>query len=155
ATRTGTISPFGDIDRFTVTLTAGEPYYLVATDTGGTAFSPDIALYRPDGTLVTYTSGGSVAVISGTAPVSGTYYLLIRDDGYYYTGNYSITLTKVLGPQAPDPSGDEGELTSGTTFNGSISPLGDIDRFTITLTAGQSYRLVATDTGGTSFSPEV
>src|ERR1051325_4279926 len=155
ATRLGTNSPLGDIDRYTVTLTAGEPYTLVATDTGGGSFSPYISLYRPDGTLVASDSAPSVAVISGTAPVSGTYYLFIRDSAYFYTGGYSVTLTKVLGPQAPDPSGDDGEVTSGATRLGTNSPLGDIDRYTVTLTAGEPYTLVATDTGGGSFSPYI
>jgi hypothetical protein len=91
ATRNGTISPLGDIDRFTVTLTEGEPYYLVATDTGPSDFEPRIELYRPDGTLVGSDYGSSAAELSGTAPVSGTYYVLIRDQWFSYTGTYSIT----------------------------------------------------------------
>jgi hypothetical protein len=39
-------------------------------------------------------SAPSVAVISGTAPVSGTYYLFIRDSAYFYTGTYSIVRTQ-------------------------------------------------------------
>src|SRR5437867_829394 len=96
--------------------------------------------------------GSDLAVISGNAPVTGTYSLIIHDYDYNWTGNYSLTLTKVLGTQAPDA--DSGELASGAIRQGTISPFGDIDRYTINLTAGEPYYLVATDTGGTAnFEP--
>ena len=141
ATRSGTISPIGDIDIYTIQLNAGEPYWVVAT---GTGIGPDIALYHSDGTFYKETTGNP-AVISGTAPMTDTYYVLIHDQYWGSTGNYSITLTKVLGPQAPDT--DSGQLTSGATRSGTISPIGDIDIYTIQLNAGEPYWVVATGTG--------
>src|SRR5205823_2076548 len=99
ATRTGTISPWGDIDRYTVNLTAGEPYYIVARDPNGVAnFGPVIELYRPNGQLEKSDGccDGDLAVISGTASTTGTFILLVRDAGFNWTGGYDLTLTKVL-----------------------------------------------------------
>jgi len=148
ATRQGSVEPWGDIDRYEINLTQGEPYFLVVRDSAGVnEFEPAVRLYRSNGTLVdsANTSGFSdwMGVISGTAPVSGTYYVLIHDYGFNWTGKYDVTLTKVLGPQAPDP--DSGVLTSGATRQGSIDPWGDIDRYEINLTQGESYSVVATN----------
>ena len=93
ATHIGTIT-LGDIDRYTVNLTTGNPYNLVVTDTSGGNLYPYIALYRPDGTLFASTSGPTTAVLTNTAPVSGTFYVVIRDASFYYTGSYSLLLTK-------------------------------------------------------------
>ena len=98
----------GELDLYTIKLNAGEPFWLVATTSGG--ITPDISLYYSDGTFYTGATGNPT-VISGTAPTTDTYYVLIRDWWWSDTGNYSITLTKVLGPPWPDPDG--GELTSG------------------------------------------
>ena len=89
------------MDRYELSLTAGEWFYLVATDTGGTDnFEPFIELYRPDGTRVATAGGFSsdLADIYTTAPVTGTYSLLVHDYNLNWTGNYSVTLTKPLGP---------------------------------------------------------
>lgn len=158
ATVNGTIRPLGDIDLYTLNLTNGEPYYLVLTVTEADSiyFDPIIYLFGPNGGSVTYSVADShgVAVIAGRASGTGTFYLTVRDNSYNYTGAYSLTLTKVLGPQAPDPSGDEGQLTSGTTLNGAISPIGDVDRYTMEMTAGDNFYLVATTTNGASgFDP--
>src|SRR5437879_2793777 len=92
------MSPLGKSRRYTINLTAGEPYYLVTTDTRGTANGePYIDVYRSDVSLLTTAGnyGSDLAVISGNAPVTGTYSLIIHDYDYNWTGNYSLTLTKV------------------------------------------------------------
>src|SRR5205823_2604343 len=97
-----------------------------------------------------------LAVINGTASTTGTFILLVHDAGFNWTGGYDLTLTKVLGPQAPDPSGDEGAVTSGATRTGTISPWGDIDRYTVNLTAGEAYYIVARDPNGVAnFGPVI
>src|SRR5439155_25693639 len=80
-----------------------------------------MGLYRPDGTLLDYTSGANYAVLTGRAPVTGTYYVLVHDDNYDATGNYSITLT-LLPRIVAQPVSQT--VTQGTTVTFSVAVTG-------------------------------
>src|SRR5207245_163769 len=89
ATHAGSISPLGDIDRFEINLIAGEPFILVATDPGNTTgFDPTINLYRSSGAPVASASDQPVAVISGIAPATDNYYVLVSDFDLHQIGSY-------------------------------------------------------------------
>jgi len=98
----GTIQT-GDVDVYTVTATAGDHLTVSVgevTDTNG-AFGPWIRLWAPNGASLGDVAGASAAVINNvTAPVSGTYLVLVAsfNTGFNGTGTYNVTVTGATGP---------------------------------------------------------
>jgi hypothetical protein len=124
--------------------------------TGGTAFSPRIRIYDPNGALVDSDAqvGGynnSEAAVDVTTESSGTYTVVI--DSYYLngTGNYQLQILRVPGAFTI-PQGDEGGgLTKDGTDSGSIT-IGDLDVWTFEANQGDVITLSMKElTGG--FSP--
>src|SRR5437899_3281258 len=64
-------------------------------------------------------------------------------------------MKKVLRPQAADPKGDEGELTSGATRTGTICSCGEMDRYWLSVRGSEVCSLVVTDAGNSSFYPRI
>jgi hypothetical protein len=92
----GTIA-LGDLDIWTFTATAGQSISLSITEVGtNSAFVPWIRLRGPSGALVSggNQSGDVTAQINVTAPVTGTYTVVVasNDAGNDASGDYSLTL---------------------------------------------------------------
>lgn len=86
-----TLTPLGDLDLFTFSLTATKQITVQVTPSG---IQPCIELFK--GTLATPVSGGSTCS-NGTAQLNlslgpETYFVLISDKGTNNTGNYSVLL---------------------------------------------------------------
>jgi hypothetical protein len=79
-THAGFISA-GDLDMWSFNLCAGDAFDLQITELpGGTSFEPALRLYAPNGALTLSTNGTNAAQISGTAPSTGRYALLLADN---------------------------------------------------------------------------
>jgi uncharacterized repeat protein (TIGR01451 family) len=95
----------GDLDQWKFTAIPGAQLNVTVGETGGdSVFYPQVALYGPNGALVTYDSGAVVASITRTLTSAGVYTLIVTtiDGGYDATGSYQITATGIGDPN-PTP----------------------------------------------------
>ena len=89
----------GDLDVWTINAVAGQHISVQITETSETDdFRPWIRLWAPNGASLGSQAGPTSAQItSATAPVTGTYLVLVGsfDSGFDGTGTYSLTATVV------------------------------------------------------------
>lgn len=138
ANHAGSISSPGEIDEWTFSADLGDSILLsvgeilpAGPDPG---FRPWLRLRRPDGVEIGSVAGGLAARISITAPLSGTYTVLLRDQPFGSNpgdrlGDYLLHF--IIVPGTPTvPSGDHGgTLQSGANQDGSIHRA-DLDPWT-------------------------
>ncbi|MEM9662202.1 MAG: GC-type dockerin domain-anchored protein [Planctomycetota bacterium] len=141
----------GDIDTFTIAANAGDDIRLAIAEAGGSSsFSPAVNIYAPNGDRVTGTwDTFGFDLTAANVPVSGTYTIVVQDNSGTQSGDYAMTVV------VPDNQIDAGNvpLPDGATRSGLID-LGDIDTFTITLSAGQDLTIDVAELGSaSSFSP--
>jgi len=148
------IGTIGDVDLYTFTASVGDSFVITAGDTSGTAFTPLMTVYRPDGTVqATDVAAGGAGVELLSLTVAGTYSVVIADNTDNHIGNYALHFVKSPGPQAVDPADqDGGALTSGQAITASLTA-GDLDAYTFTLAAGGSATVRASELGATAFFP--
>ncbi|WP_395645058.1 FG-GAP-like repeat-containing protein [Terricaulis sp.] len=155
-TRTSAIDTVGDFDFFRMTLQAGFTYTFAMNGGGsGGMTDPSLALYDANGVFITLdddSGPGFNALITFTAPTTGTYYLGANGIPTS-TGNYTLVTAIVGGvDEISNNTSTTAELTiGGPSAASSIDSPGDQDWFRITLTAGQSYAF--TLNGGTLADP--
>jgi RHS repeat-associated protein len=91
-TKNGNITLPGERDGYTFTALAGDVFSVNARRTSG-YLDPELRVYAPDGSRVASAWGYPQATITDTiAPVSGSYVLLLGDDGGEESGAYTVTL---------------------------------------------------------------
>jgi hypothetical protein len=141
---TGAISTPGEVDTWTLEAEMGDRIALSIAEVlaGGadTGFVPWIRLVGPTGTQLGTNWGGLVGQITVTAPLTGTYTVLVasNDGGFDDTGSYQLTLAKIPGTFTV-PVGDEGgPMANGANHTGVIH-IGDLDQWTFQ--AGQGDRI--------------
>jgi hypothetical protein len=138
----------GDLDSYTFAASAGEDFQVRVGDLNGTALTPELFVYNPIGGLVAYTWGNEVAAIADTAPLSGTYTVVIGDRSLSGTGAYELFFTRRPG------ANEGGSLPNGGSIAGVIA-LGDLDSYTFNASWGQGFQLQVADIGGTALTPEL
>ena len=150
------VAEISDLDGWQFNADIGDTFLLGAGDTGGTAFSPWVRVYDPNGDLVVSDFGSGAGVVSSQAVIAGTYTVAISDgsSGGTQTGNYRLHYL-----QAPDSftinADDEGgATTNGAEHPGNIGPA-DIDGYTLAASVGDSIVVHAGDVSGTGFSPYI
>jgi hypothetical protein len=93
ATRTGAIVR-GDLDVWTISVAAGQHITANLSQTSETDdFRPWLQVWAPNGASLGSTAGtDAAALVNATAPVSGTYLVLVAsfDSGFDGTGTYSL-----------------------------------------------------------------
>ena len=126
-------------------------------------YRPQITVYNPNGNQV-----GSSA-LTGFADslrgrdlyragrrFSGTYTVIIQSEGGSTLGTYDLDLVLTPATQAPDSDGDGGPITSGQTKAGTINHFGDLDVYTFSASAGNTFKLSVGDTDATSnYRPQI
>src|SRR6185295_4862587 len=127
--------------------------------TAGSPLTPQIAIYSPDGKLLTYNqnASGTTITINNTLPANGTYYVMVRDLNGTGTavGNYAMTTVSLGTAIAQDSGGDAGPVNSGVTKTANAG-IGDIDVFTISGVAGGSMLATIGETvAGSALTPQV
>lgn len=143
----GTID-VGDLDTFVFNVSQGDTVLMRAVDLSGTNLSPQINVYRPDGSLQTWSWGSIVAGIGFSAPMSGTYTLVVMDYNVGAdSGAYEVHYTRMPG------ANEHGLLVNGGTVSQTID-VGDLDSYTFHANSGDSVHVQMTKTSGTNFVPQ-
>lgn len=165
--RTGTIENPGDVDWFSVTLSAGTLYQIDVTASAtntGTLSDPHLTLLgtTSSGSTVTLASDddggvGNNAQLIYTAASGGTHYIAVDSVDAKATGTYAVSVKQIADDYVASIN-TAGSLTIGGTSTGRLDALGDIDWFRVTLAADGRYRFFvsgADSSGGTLTDPKV
>jgi len=135
----------GDLDPWTFTASQGDYMAIkigeVVLSEIDPLFVPWIRLIGPTGAVVSSAVGNLTATIAATAPLSGTYTLLVTDSAISrepsHAGSYLVTMFRTPGTFVV-PLGDQG----GTLLNGAARAgamySGDLDEWTFFSTSGRS-----------------
>jgi hypothetical protein len=141
ANHAGKIHP-RDLDQWTFTASKDDAISVSIGEVlvGGAdpGFSPWIRLRGPDGATLGSSQGALVAEINGTAPLTGTYTVVVGSFTVPTAiGEYLLTLAQTPGAFVV-PAGDEGgPMTNGVNHPGVIHR-GDLDQWTFTATQGSA-----------------
>jgi hypothetical protein len=136
-------------DRIAVTLLANTTYTFAYRGTVGGIEDPYLAIYGPNGALIAQDDDGGLgrsSLITITTTVGGVYELYATSwytvAGYPLgtdTGGYTINQWTINpAHDAGNSIGTATSLTTGTTYSG-FETAGDIDVYSISLTAGMYY----------------
>jgi hypothetical protein len=135
------ITPLGDLDLYTFTLSTAERVVLQATGAPGVL----------DPCLRVLTGAGGPAVTGGTTCgvtarldltlAAGTYFVEVSDNFNNHSGPYTLLYEPVVASSAA-------VLTADVAVSTSITPLGDLDLYTFTLSTAERVVLQATGAPG-------
>jgi subtilisin-like proprotein convertase family protein len=147
--KSGTMSGIGDLDAYTFTGTIGDRVIIDAVATAGAGFNTVIVLYPPaGGAYATYTTGDRLEF---QLTATGTWTILIEDNGNDTAGNYDFSLLDVTsGPHTSGSDADGSVFVSNTIKNGQFNQGVDLDAYTFAGTAGQRIILTGVAVGGGS-----
>lgn len=143
-THQGAISPVGDADSWTFSATTGDRIIIRVgeiTQTG--SFNPRIRLQNPSAVQIASAQNATAAEIAVTATNTGTFTLIVDDAGGVATGTYRLTLAKSPGDIFVAPGDEGGPLTNGVTYEGNNLPPGDLDVWSFSANAGDSFVIKA------------
>ena len=133
----------GDLDQWTFTAAQGDAISLsigeILDSEIDPGFVPWIRLRGPTGVQLGNDWGNWVAQIDVTAPLSGTYTVVVStaDSGSDATGRYRLTLARTPATFVV-PTGDHGgAMTNGANHEGAIH-IGDLDQWTFTAAQGDA-----------------
>ena len=155
----GTIEVAGDVDVFSVDLSAGVDYTMLTSNLGA-GMDSVVQLFDTNGTTLLaenddFVAGTPTSRVDYTPALDGTYFVAVKHaDAAAGTGTYEVgmVLTAVLPPPpAPDDHGNDHmsatALTLNTAQGGVIENAGDFDYFSIDLQAGQAYEFMTDNLG--------
>jgi hypothetical protein len=139
---TGSID-LGDMDLWTFNADALDGYSLTLTNTSGSGFTPNVRVYGPDGNQLNTVSDTTSIFISGQAGIKGTYTVLVRDNNVDVTGTGAYQISYALTPDATTvPAGPYlATLQNGGVFTGIFDSGADLDKFHLTVDAGDRVLL--------------
>jgi len=143
-TITSDIEKLGDVDLYSINVTAGAQVILSLGRGNGSFVETGMTVYKPDGSMQVITGGNNQisAYASFTATVTGKYFAVVR--GVDRTvGAYNLHTFKSphVGP-VTDPVDKHGKaLVSNSTVLASINNIGDLDLYTFTATKDQRVAL--------------
>ena len=141
----GVIDFNGDVDRYTVSLVAGQTYLFSLRGTGANPIDDSLLrIINPAFTqfVATDDDGGNAlySIITFTATQTGTYTIqaqtFVNPDPD--VGGYTIDVRQMGADNVGSTNDTAGTLSIGTTFN-FLEASNDVDRYAVTLTAGQFY----------------
>jgi hypothetical protein len=145
----------GESDVWTFTANAGDHFAVgigEVVDNGG--FSPWIRVWAPNGNAVGSNFGFVAAQVEATAPVTGTYVVVVASAGGGFTGEgtYRMSFAKTPGPITVSAGDQGGALTNGGTHFGEILQ-GELDVWTFTAIAGDHFAVDMAEIVSSGFSP--
>jgi len=140
ANHTGSVY-IGDLDAWTFTAAQGDYITLAVGEVLHTEidplFVPWIRLIGPTGTLITSAQGALAAQVATTAPLSGTYTVLLSDSAISrepsHPGDYILTMVKTNAALTVPNADEGGPMINGANHTGVIT-VGDLDGWTFTAT---------------------
>ncbi|NBB80664.1 MAG: hypothetical protein GVY36_14670 [Verrucomicrobia bacterium] len=147
----------GDMDVFSFTAGSGDVVSASVQETAGSGFTPVVLLYAPDGSFVALDSDSSLASISETLSVGGQYFVVIQDFSSDVSGNgsYNLNFSRTPGGVSPPSASLSGSLGNGSSADGTIGVVGDVDRWNFSANAGERVWVQLGELSGTVFSPSL
>jgi FlgD Ig-like domain len=147
--KTGSMSGVGDLDAYTFSGTFGQRVLVDVVATGGASYNSSFALYPPNGgPAATYTTGDRLELQLGA---TGTWTLLVYDNGFDNPGNYELSLLNVTGgPITSGGDADGGAILSNQIKTGQFNQGVDFDAYTFSGAAGQRVVFTAVATGASN-----
>lgn len=148
----GSIDTAGDSDWYQVTVVAGQTYTFSTMFTTGLSDSI-LTLRDATGALILQNDDANGtnnllrSEITWTATSSGTFFLDVS--GYQSgTGTFYLSVSRPQADSVADSISTTGTISLGSTVNGTLDATGDHDWYAVTLTAGQTYLITTSATGG-------
>ena len=136
----GAVSPVNDRDYFSFEALRGVIYSINVTL--GTAGGVEIAVVNPNG-RTEVSNGGAGTTIEWTAPFTGTYFVAIAAPSQLRDpiGTYRLKVepSEGLGDRHGDSRETATPVIVGSSYQASISPVGDADYFTFQAERGVRY----------------
>ncbi len=153
------ISTTTDIDIYSLTVTAGETIQFNVDLPGGSGLDSYLRLFNSSGTMIASNNDGAAvgenfgkaSYLSYTFSVAGTYYIGISGNGNISynvatgsgtttgsTGTYSLTISRTVSDIGNTISTSR-SVSIGTSVSDSIGISTDVDVYSFTATAGQTY----------------
>jgi hypothetical protein len=148
-TKSGTIT-VGDFDLYKFNATIGDKVTIQMSDGPGSALTPLIRLFSPDGTKLSQASDFPALIESYTLPTTGTYTILCSDDDGQSTGGYALSIALFPGPNNGDEEG--GAIQSGQNRSGTIT-VGDFDLYNFNGTTGAKVTIRMSNGPGSALTP--
>jgi len=145
-TKNGSLAVAGGTDTYTFAAVAGDTVtVLMASE----AFQPQVELRDPGNALVGGPVSGSYLAEIQAQPLTqtGTYSIVCADSQGTHTGAYAVTLINNHGALTSTEDANGGAIAHGDVKSGSI-PLGDLDAYSFTGSAGDTVTLVMTRANG-------
>ena len=145
-----TIEAPGDLDIFTFVAAAGEISTVIATETGGTSFTAVCLEVRaPDNSLIAGPTCGNSTVRFeiGPLPLPGVYQIIATEGGNDGAIGFNLSLERMSPPRAPTSIGPAETITGRQ-----ILPVTDLDTFSFNANVADQFRLIITESAGTSFT---
>ena len=159
-TLAGKIATAGQQNTYTFSAAAGNTFEVSVGDTSAASsvnkYAPYVQVTGPTGTRVINTSayGEAATSVFGTytvpATAAGTYTIIVFDANSRAGGTYAVELVMAPGTLAVDSDGGGGAIASGHTKTGTINRYGDLDAFTFTVAAGNTFEVSVGDTSAAS-----
>ncbi len=144
------ISKAGEVDKYTITVNAGDKVLVRMAKTSGT-FWPKVSVYNSSGSKICEKTASSLAEISTcTLAVAGKYTIRAAD-GYNgkYTGKYYLFLQRLNNP------GSTVSVTFGSTRSASIIAPTEMDSYIFTASAGDKVLVRMTNTSSEPLEPDI
>jgi len=157
---TGSITATGQINNYPIIVLAGETVLLRLAETSESPtkpFTPRLELNALSGVPLAAHQGAAAANIRYPVLEDGTLNLRVLDGGPGGTGQGSYILHVVIAgkPTYLVMVGDEGgAVTSGQIRDGNITP-GDLDTWSLAVTAGQNILVQVGETGSQTLAPRL
>lgn len=148
----GAIDTSGDSDWYQVTVVAGQTYTFTTIFSQGLRDSI-LTLRDSTGALILQNDDANGAnnllrsEITWTATSSGTFFLDVS--GYQTnTGSFYLSVSRPQADAVAASTATTGAISLGSSVNGTLDATGDHDWYAVTLTAGQTYLITTSATGG-------
>jgi len=140
-TKSDEIAAPGEVDPWTFTASEGDHVVIDVRRTSASTLLPHLALYDPDGELVTHADWHIRTELSQI----GTYEIRVYDRSLEDTGDYNLSLVNLSCPGTP--------ISCGDLLSGSISTVADIDVYEFAGHEGDQVVIDVRRTSGSTLRP--
>ncbi|HET6348353.1 MAG TPA: FlgD immunoglobulin-like domain containing protein [Candidatus Krumholzibacteria bacterium] len=152
--RTGQMQQGVDFDAWQFTGSANDRVIIAGVATGGGSNNTQMAVYPPGGGAALTTNSNDRFDLKLAA--SGTYTIVMEDQGFNDTGGYALSMMNVTaGPYTDGADSNGGPIVSNQIISGTTSGAADMDAFTFEGTNGDRLLMSAVATGGTGYNTTI
>jgi hypothetical protein len=138
----GSIDLVVEMEAYTFTGAAGDIARVRIGDGSGCCLEGRVEIFDPSGVSIAAAQGSESTHVDVTLERSGTFLVLATDEAGNDTGGYSLSLQRLNGPTGAV------QLSYGSTVNGSIDLVAEMDAYSFSGTAGDLVRIQIGDGSG-------